>query len=145
MAITEVQPLVLKNVVAEIGTDDFRKHLSKVELTPSSSATSWTGLGLNTHTDQSTATWAANLTYVQDWDTEDSLSRFLFENEGAEVDFTFRPCDGVGPSFTAKLIVIPGAIGGTVNAYAETSVTLGVNGRPELVAAPAARVATTGS
>lgn len=136
MSVLEVKPLVLKDVVAIIGTDDFRKHLSKVELTPSSSSSNWTGLGGNTHTDQSTATWAANLTYVQDWDSPESLSGYLFDNEGEMVEMEFRPRSGTGPSFTCQVVIVPGAIGGAVNAYSETSVALGVNGKPLRVAAP---------
>lgn len=135
MAVLEVQPLLLKDVVAIIGTDDFRKHLSAVEFTPSSSQTTWTGLGLNTHTDVSTATWVAALTYAQDWDSTNSLSRFLYENEGETVAMTFQPRSGTGPSFTANVVITPGAIGGAVNAYAETSVSLGCDGKPALVPA----------
>lgn len=135
MPIIEVQPLVLKDVEAIIASNDFRKHLSKVELTPSSSSTSWTGLGLNTHTDSSTATWVANLTYVQDWDSAESLSRYLYDHEGETETFEFRPRSGSGPTFAVEVVIAPGAIGGAVNAYGETSVALGCNGRPILVPA----------
>lgn len=135
MSIVPVTPLLLKDVEATIGTDDYRRHLSQVEFTPSSSTTSWTGLGLNTHTDSSTATWALTLKYAQDWDDPDSLSRYLYDHEGETVAMTFRPRSGIGPSFTAQVVITPGAIGGSVNAYAETSVTLGCNGKPVLVPA----------
>lgn len=133
MTIVEVTPLVLKDVVAIIGTNDFRKHLSKVEFTPSSSSVNWTGLGGNTHTDVSIATWQANLTYAQDWDSADSLSRYLYEEEGETVTMEFRPRSGVGPTFAVDVVITPGAIGGQVNSYAETSVALGCNGRPILL------------
>lgn len=135
MAILDLQPLVLKDVEAVIGDDDFRKALSKVELVPSSSSTSWTGLGGNTHTDGSTATWVCNMTYVQDWDSEKSLSKYLYENEGKTETFEFRPRSGVGPTFAVDVVITPGAIGGAVNAFSETSVALGCNGRPVLVPA----------
>jgi hypothetical protein len=104
-----------------------------VTFTPTASSITWSGLGANTHTDVSTATWVCTLSYVQDWDTSDSLSRFLFENEGETIDVTFKPVAAGLPTFTAELVVTPGAIGGTVNAYAVTTVSLGVNGKPELV------------
>ena len=135
MPILEVQPLVLKDVEALIGgttPDDFRKHLSGVTFTPSSSQQTWSGLGLNTHTDSSIPTWTVQLDYVQDWTSTASLSRYLFENEGQTVPFTFTPTDGVGPSFTANISIISGAIGGQVNAFATTSVTLGSD-KPQLV------------
>lgn len=145
MPIGEVQPLVLKDVIAKIGNAemDYRKSFSKIEFTPSSSSSTWTGLGLNTHTDNATATWQANLTYVQDWDSADSFSRFLHDHEGETVPMEFAPRSGSGPSFTADIVITPGAIGGTVNAFAETSVALGVDGKPTLVPAVAGRVAVS--
>lgn len=136
MSIIEVQPLLLKDVEATIGTDDFRKHLSAVTFTPSAEKKTWAGMGRNTHTDVSEATWEAGLNYVQDWDSPTSLSRYLYENEGETVEMTFRPRSGSGPSFTAEIVITPGAIGGQVNSFAETSVTLGCNGKPLLVAVP---------
>ena len=136
MAVIEVQPLVLKDVEAIIGAggDDFRKHLSGVTFTPSSSTVTWTGLGGNTHTDAPTATWVVALAYVQDWDSPTSLSRYLYEHEGETVPIEFRPRSGEGPSFTSNVTITPGAIGGQVNAFATTSVNLGSD-KPALVPA----------
>lgn len=135
MAIIAHAPLVLKDVILSIGTDDYRYAVDQVSFTPSASTITWTGLGLNTYTDISTATWALTLNYVQDWDTTNSLSRRLFEDEGETVAMTFKPRSGSGPSFTANVIVTPGAIGGSVNAVASTSVTLPCTGKPTLVPA----------
>ena len=129
-----VAPLVLKDVELIIGTDDYRKHVDQVTFTPSASSVTWTGLGLNSHTDVGTATWTVNLNYVQDWDTANSLSRYLYDNEGDTVAVTFAPKSASGPSFKANVVITPGAIGGTVNSYATTSVTLGSD-RPVLVPA----------
>lgn len=137
MATIDINPLILKDVELLLGTDDYRKHVDQVTLTPASSQVSWTGLGNNTHTDVSTATWTCVLNYAQDWETPDSLSRFLYEHEGETIEgATFRPRSGVGPSFLVDLVITPGAIGGTVNAYSTSSVTLGCNGKPQLVEAP---------
>lgn len=127
MTVLDVQPLILKDVelILEAAGDDYRKHVSGVTFTPSSSTTTWTGLGLNTHTDAAIPTWVCQLDYVQDWLSADSLSRFLFEHEGETIPATFRPTAGVGPSFSANLTIISGAIGGQVNAYATTTVSLG--------------------
>lgn len=132
-----VLPLVLKDVELIIGAADadYRKHVAQVEFSPTSSPIRWTGLGGNTHTDQSQAEWDCTLKYVQDWDTPDSLSRYLYENEGQTVPCTFRPRSGSGPSFEAEIVITPGAIGGSVSAFAETSVKLGCNGKPALVEA----------
>lgn len=137
MVTLDVKPLVMKDVdlTFEAAGDDYRKHCSGVVFTPTANAVTWTGLGENTHTDQSTATWAVAITYVQDWESADSLSRFLYEHEGERVPMTFRPKSGAGASFTADVFVTPGAIGGPVNAFAETTATLGCDGRPKLVPA----------
>lgn len=138
MATLEVQPLVLKDVELIFGDpladDDFRKHASSVTLTPSAEQATWNGLGKNSHTDTATATWTCVIEYVQDWDSADSLSRYLFTNEGTTVQVHFRPRAGTGPSFTANVTITPGAIGGAVNAFATTSVTLGSD-KPQLVPA----------
>lgn len=129
-------PLVLKDVILTIGTDNFEKHVSAVTFTPSSSQVTWQGLSPDaTFSDVTTATWTCSLEIVQDWSTSNSLCRYLFENEGDHVAATFKPVSGSGPSFTATLIITPGAIGGTVNAVATQSVTLGCEGRPTLVPA----------
>ena len=132
MAIKDLVPLVLKDVTLTIETDDYKKAVSSVTFTPSASTITWTGLGGNTYSDTSTATWTCGLEFAQDWDTEDSLSAYLYTNEGTTKAVTFVPKAG-GPSFTADVVITPGAIGGAVNAYATASVTLGVNGKPELV------------
>jgi hypothetical protein len=135
MAQIAVNPLVLKDVVLEIGTDTYEKHVSSVTFTPSAETISWQGLNpAAKFTDVAAAEWTCVLEYVQDWETTNSLSRYLFENEGETVAAEFKPRSGSGPSFTANLTITPGAIGGTVNAYATTSVTLGSD-KPVLVPA----------
>ena len=122
-----VQPLVLKDVICKIGADGYQKHLSGVAFTPSSSQISWQGLTPDAaFTDQTIATWGVTLDYVQDWETEDSLSQFLFEHEGETVEMVFTPVKGTGKkTFTSQVTITPGAIGGQVNQFATTSVTLG--------------------
>lgn len=129
-----VAPLVLKDVVLTLATggDDFRKHVSGVVFTPSNSPQTWQGLGLNSHTDSGIATWTLVLDYVQDWSSPKSLSQYLLSNEGATVAATFKPVSGSGPSFTSNVSITPGAVGGQVNAFATTQVTLGSD-RPVLV------------
>lgn len=134
MAIIAVAPLVLKDVDLQIGTDDYKKHVDQVTFTPVASSVTWTGLGGNSHTDVSTATWTVTLNYTQDWETASSLSQYLFSNEGLTVAVKFSPKTASGPTFTANVVITPGAIGGSVNAYATASVTLGSD-KPVLIAA----------
>lgn len=133
MAQIAVAPLVMKDCLLRIDVDNYEKHVSGVTWEPSASSIEWHGLTPDSgFTDVSSATWTAELAYVQDWTTVDSLSRYLYEHEGETVGCEFTPTNGDGPSFTANLVITPGAIGGEVNSYATTSVTLGSD-RPVLV------------
>lgn len=143
MATIPVLANVLKNVLMTIGTDDFQAALEQVAFNPSADTNSWTGLAGNTVTDVSTATWVAALTYMQDWDTPNSLSRYLHANEGSTVAAVFRPRSGTGPSFGASLVITPGAIGGAVNSWPTTSVTLGCTAKPTIVEASSVPVLLT--
>lgn len=127
MATIAVKPLVLKDVTLTIGTDGYQKHVSGVTFTPSSSQVTWQGLTPDSSfTDSGAATWTVGLNYVQDWETANSLSQYLFDNEGETVEMVFAPRAGAGKkTFTANVSITPGAIGGEVNSYATTSVTLG--------------------
>ena len=135
MAQIEVQPIVLRNCLATIGTDSYEKHVSGVTFTPSSSTVNFNGLNPEAvFTFPTATTWTLTLAYAQDWETPDSLSAYLLEHEGEKVTMTFEPEAG-GAGFTAEVFIAPGAIGGDVNSVATASVTLGVSGKPTLVAA----------
>lgn len=127
MSTIAVKPLVLKDVLLKIAADNYEKHVSGVTFVPSSSQIQWQGLTPDAaFTDVANATWAVTLNYVQDWETDDSLSQYLYENEGETVEMVFTPVKGAGKkTFTVNVTITPGQIGGEVNAYATTSVTLG--------------------
>lgn len=135
MAQINVNPIVLKDVLFQVETDSYEKHVSSVEFVPSASVVNWKGLSpAAVFTDSTTATWTCNVAFAQDWATTNSLSRYLFDNEGDEIDVTFEPVNG-GAGFTATLIVTPGSIGGSVDSVAVSTVTFAVKGRPVYVAA----------
>lgn len=136
--IAKPTPLVMKDAVMTIAADSYEKHLSGVRFEPATSVITWQGLTPDaTFTDVAGATWTCVLAYAQDWSMANSLSRYLFDNEGKAVEATFRPKRGEGPSFAATVTITPGTIGGDVNATAVATVTLGSD-RPELVANPPA-------
>jgi hypothetical protein len=123
MATIAHSPFVLRDVDLLIGSDDYKLHTSQVEFTPATSPVTWTGLGNNSFSATPTATWTVTMALAQDWTTENSLSRFLLENEGDEVEIEFAPQSG-GPSFTSTVTITPGGIGGTAGAVAVSSVTM---------------------
>lgn len=134
MAVIDVQPIVLRDckltITASATAYEFEKHVSQVEFTPTSSVQTWKGLSpAAVFSAGTSATWTATLAYAQDWETTNSLSKFLYEHEGESLECLFEPKSG-GAGWEATLIITPGAIGGTVDAFAVATVTLGVDGRP---------------
>ncbi len=130
MAAITVSPFVLKDATLLIAADNYEAHVSAVEFVPSASAITWKGLTPSSvYTDVGSATWVCNLTFAQDWTTTNSLSRYLFDNEGESVVCEFVPAAG-GAGFSATLVLTPGSIGGAVDSVAVATVSLGVQGRP---------------
>jgi hypothetical protein len=134
MAQIAVAPLFMKDVLISVGTNSYEKHVSAVTFTPSSSAVTYKGLNPTaTYTETTAPTWAVDIAYVQDWATTNSLSAYLFANQGTSILMTFKPKSASGPSFTATVIIATGAIGGQVDSFATTTVSLPVQGQPTLV------------
>lgn len=135
MGVIDVKPLVLKDVILTIGAgtpDEFQKHCSGVQWVPTAPQQTWQGLTPDSSfSDSGNSTWALTINYVQDWETDGSLSDYLFDNEGETVPMVFTPVKGTGKrTWSANVKITPGAIGGEVNSYATTSVTLGSD-RPQ--------------
>lgn len=130
MAQIAVQPIYLKDVVLTVDGDTYEKHVSGVTFTPSVTSATWKGLEPSAvFTNVGASTWMIDLAYAQDWETTDSLSAYLFANEGEEITLSFVPVSG-GGTWSATVIIVPGAVGGAVDSYATSSVSLPVQGRP---------------
>jgi len=130
MAQIAVQPIYLKDVVLTVDGDTYEKHVSGVTFTPSVTSATWKGLEPTAvFTNVGSSTWMIDLAYAQDWETTDSLSAYLFANEGAEITLSFVPVTG-GGTWSATVIIVPGAVGGAVDSYAVSTVSLPVQGRP---------------
>lgn len=139
------RPIVLKDCKLTLTTTgdtptpigDFEAQVSAVTFTPNASVSTFQGLTPTaTFSDVAAATWTCDMSYAQDWNTatDESLSRYLHEHEGERVTAVFEPVTG-DPAVTATLILTPGPIGGTVNAWATGTVRLGVAGKPTVAAA----------
>ena len=131
MAQINIAPLFLKDVTLTVGADSYEKHVSGVTFTPSTSPIMFKGLNPEAvFTDVGAASWTVDLSYAQDWTTVNSLSAYLFANQGETVSMTFTPRSGLGPAFVASVVIVSGAIGGQVDSYATTTVSLPVQGQP---------------
>jgi len=132
MAEIDVTPIVLKDMVLQLGTDDFAAAVSTATLTPTASLVRWKGLKPDSkHSFPTSAEWALALAYAQDWAAAgDSLSRYLFDHEGETVPAVLEPQSGVGTRWTFDVVITPGAVGGAVDTVGEAEVELGVTGKP---------------
>lgn len=135
MAAIAVNPFMMRDCLLTVAADSYEKHVSAVEFVPGDNApVTWKGLTpAAVFSFGKSSTWTCNLSFAQDWATANSLSRYLFENEGEEIVVVFEPVSG-GPSATATLIVVPGSIGGQVDSVAVSTVTLGCKAKPALEA-----------
>lgn len=132
MANIIVKPFIMRDCTFTVGADNYEAHLSAVEFVPTSSSAQFKGLTPTAVFNfPGSATWVANLTFAQDWSTADSLSRYLYEHEGEKIEATFAPV-AAGPTITATIGVVPGSIGGQVDAVATSSVSCPVDGKPAL-------------
>lgn len=125
--------IFMKNVTFKVASTDYSTQLSSVALTPNATTATWAGFNGATQKNTAAADWQADLTFGQDWSTG-GFSKYLFDNEGKSVVATFAPVAG-GPTFTATVTLTPGSVGGGVNAYAESSVSLPIDGKPTVTAA----------
>ena len=132
MAEIAVQPIMLKDMVIQIGSDDFAAAVSSATITPTSSLTTWKGLKPESvHTFPAAPTYALSLEYAQDWAAVTSLSRYLFDHDGETITgVVLEPTSGVGTRWTFNLVIIPGAVGGAVDTVATATVELGITGKP---------------
>lgn len=126
MAQIAVAPRVQKNLSLTIGTDTYEKHVSSVQWAPSSSSVEWRGGTPDAvFTDSTPATWTANVTLVQDWETPDSLCNFLLDHAGEQVVAKYKPEATGDFEITATITIVPPAIGGAVGAFNESTVAMG--------------------
>jgi hypothetical protein len=130
MAVVAVAPFVLKDATFLVAADNYEAHTSQVEFVPSVQTLTWQGLTpAASFSDTSSPSWAATIAYAQDWTTPNSFSQYLLDHAGETVAVTFTTNPGAG-TWAVNLIITAGAVGGTVNAYAVATVTLGISGQP---------------
>lgn len=123
--IIPTEPLFLADCLVTLGTDNYQAAISSAAFTPSPPApvvfkgltptAKWTRQGL--------ADWTCDLTFVQDPDTETSLSNYLHDHEGETIEAVFEPNNG-GASFAATLNIVAGAIGGAVETWGTSTVSM---------------------
>lgn len=137
------KPLYMKDVDLVLGDDatgqNFKCQLRSVTLTPDANIERIktlcpTGQFANVDDPE----WNLELGYL--YGTDDagqSLADYLLENSGQQVDFQFAPISG-GAGYQGTVTLVPGPIGGEQGSFSEQSVSLPVDGQPEVWAGGAA-------
>lgn len=125
-------PFIIKDVSLTIdgGTPaEYKCEVSQVSLTPTVPIVeAFAACPDGNYKDVGVISWSATITYFQDWTEPASLANYLFENIGTTKHMTFEPQAG-GTSFEADVVVVPGAVGGTVNEYATADAEMPVSGQ----------------
>lgn len=80
------------------------------------------------------ASWSVVVSYLQDWGTTDSLSEYLFNNDGAEMFFRIDPADTGVKGFEGKCYIIAGSYAGPAGGNWVDTVTLPCSSKPTLLA-----------
>lgn len=126
----DVNPFLMEDCVLNIAADDFAAACSSIAFTPASTASTFKGLKRTAvFSFQSAASWVLGIIFAQDL-TEGSLSRYLHAHEGETKAVEFIPLAG-GPSIVADVIISAAAFGGAQGAVPTSTVSFGVQGRPE--------------
>ncbi|SMQ73471.1 IPT/TIG domain-containing protein [Agreia sp. VKM Ac-1783] len=143
MANIAVKPRVFKNYGLKIDADNYEAHVSAVSLDPAVSTQTWKGAAPGAvFTDMGDPVWTAGLSYAQDWETPNSLSAYLLANVGKKKLIDFYPLAS-GPKFTVTGLIVPGSVGGAIDAFGQSTVTLGVDGQPVFLPGAVGVPATT--
>jgi hypothetical protein len=137
-----INPFAMNDAVLEIGLghsattfDDYTEAVSQAEFIPTTSTGTWTGIGGNTLSNTSSATWGVTAALAQD-NSPEGLSDFLFDHEGEEATVRLTPKAG-GRGWEGDVTLTPTAIGGTAgNTPAVGTATFPLQGRPRKVPAP---------
>jgi hypothetical protein len=123
-------PTYMTESVLEIGTTDYAAEVSGFQLVPTYTTASWKGLKPGSvFTRSGKATWVLTINFGQDHELATSLSTFLHENEGLQFPYSVAPLDGC-TAFSGELIAQAGPIGGEVDQFGNSTVSLPVQGKP---------------
>lgn len=128
--VVDVDPIYLDNAALVIDTFDYAAAASKIECQPSIKSATFRGMKRTaSFTSTSVESWTLSIDFAQDFETAESFSNMLFDNQGDVVTIDFAPIDG-GKVWQVDVQLVPGGIGGAGGAHATTSISLGVLGQP---------------
>ncbi|MFP7760909.1 hypothetical protein [Marisediminicola sp. LYQ85] len=134
MALITGSPFRFTDGTIRIGTDNYEALVSAAELVPTTTSSTFKAINGDSHTKSGKASYTLNLSFAQDWENDDSLSNYLFENEGTVVEAELRPASG-GKGFAVEVELAAPNIGGTADTDAVSTVAMGCQGKPTILPA----------
>lgn len=126
---TTIAPFI-KNAEVTVAGTDVSDEASNITWTQTTSTTTFTPVSGNTVSDTTPGGWTLAFTYGEDWETETSLSNYIYEHEGDEVELTFKPKGSGTVTWTSKVTLALAGVGGGAGVV-ERQVTL-ASDRPVL-------------
>lgn len=116
-----------------LGADEYTAAIESCMLNPATPVAVINDVGGGVQAVSGVTVWTVVLAMLQDLITASSLSQYLIANSGKVVDLAYKPQSGTGAkTFTIKVLIVPGAIGGAGGSVAKASVTLQGVGQPAI-------------
>lgn len=124
----------LKTGTLTLGAEVFAGQARSVKITPpkaaKASATEEVLDGTILAADTTDADpYTLTITAVQDFDNPTGLLKYLFDNEGTVVAFSWKP-NSAGPTFAGSITVVAGEIGGDVAVRLTSSIEMNCVAKP---------------
>lgn len=116
-------PVYMKDSDVTLGATDYQMEVASAAIVPANTSVIWKGLTPAARYGAVGTEWTVELTIGQDYDTALSLSRYLLENAGDTVPVVIAPRSG-GQGYSVNATLAPSQIGGSVETFAEGTVSL---------------------
>ena len=120
-------PKPTTHISLKIGTTEYNAQVTGVTITPQPQTVSKRGGAPDAHYEATVpGGWQISIPVIHDWEDTTALCNYLLENEGETATIVYKPLLAGDAEFT---VVVPSliapAIGGPVNDYNESTVTMG--------------------
>lgn len=122
-----ITPKPTTHIKVTIGTAEYQTQVTSIAINPQPQSVSVRGGAPDAHYEATVpGGWQLALNVIQDWETGSSLCNFLLANEGQAATIVYKPINTGNGEFTVQVpsLVAP-SIGGPVNQYNESTVTMG--------------------
>lgn len=127
MSVNLITPKPNTHIKVTIGAAEYQTQVTALSITPQPQGVSIRGGAPDAHYEATVpGGWQIAIGVIQDWETLTSLCNFLLANEGQAATIVYKPVIAGNGEFTVQVpsLVAP-AIGGPVNQYNESTVTMG--------------------